>query len=105
MVYLIKNRADNPNLGREIDVILDAIQCANVKYPQLAIRELSNPNTEYLNIREKISAAGEGAMASIAKSFVDHIPRSDEQFVEVLNAYFGVSLLEAFTYYLSVARC
>jgi hypothetical protein len=105
MAYLIKNRADHPNLSREIDAILDAIQSANVKYPQLAIRELSNPNTEYLNIREKISAAGEGAMMSIAKNFIDHIPRSEEQFEEVLNAYFGVSLLDAFSYYLSVTRC
>lgn len=105
MAYLIKNRAEQKNFSSEIDVILDSVHAANVKYPQLAIRELSNPNTEYLNIREKISAAENGSMEYIAKSFIDHIPQSEEIFLGTLNAYFNISLLDTAMYYLSVARC
>jgi len=105
MAYLIRNRADQTKFGAEVDDVLDSIHSINVKYPQLAIRELSNPNTEYLNIREKISAAENGPMGNIAKSFIDHIPRSEGAFLETINAYSSISLLDAATYYLSVARC
>jgi len=102
--YLIKNRSDRSELTKQVDSLLESIQASNMRYPQLAIRELSNPNTEYLNIREKISLADAGAMSYIAKSFIDHIPRSQNQFQNILKSYFGVSLLDALFYYMSVAR-
>ncbi|USX15340.1 hypothetical protein NHH88_06005 [Oxalobacteraceae bacterium OTU3CAMAD1] len=103
--YFLKNRCDNADLSHRIDLLLERIQIGNIRYPQLAIRELSNPNTEYLNIREKIASSDETPMALIAKNLIDHVPRSLEQYTNILNAYFSVSLLDAFLYICSSARC
>lgn len=104
LIYLVKNRATRSDISRRADALLEEIQVGNVRYLQLAIRELSSPNTEYLNIRDKVSAAAEDGIAAIAKSLVDHVPRSNEQFIETLNAYFGLSLFDAYLYYCSVSR-
>lgn len=98
LAYLIKNRSD-AETGRKIDLLLDEIQVGNVRYLHLAIRELSSPNTEYLNIREKLNSANEDDISWIIKSFVDHIPRSEQDYANTLNSYFGISLIDAFLYH------
>jgi hypothetical protein len=105
LAYLIKKVSDQGDIVRRIDLYLDGLQVGNIKYIQLAIRELSSPNTEYLNIRDKISAVDENSIGIIAKSFIDHIPRSEKQFLDILNSYFSISLLDAYLYHCSTLRC
>lgn len=105
LAYFLKNRCDDALLSHRVDSFLERIQIGNIRYPQLAMRELSSPNTEYLNIREKIANSDEAPMALIAKNLIDHVPRTLEQHINTLNAYFSVSILDAFLYLCSSARC
>jgi hypothetical protein len=105
LAYFLKNNVKSADLLNRIDYFLDNIRIRNIRYPQLAMRELSSRNTDYLNIREKIGNADDAPLALIAKSFIDHIPRTEKQFNETLNAYFTVSLFDALLYYCTSTRC
>jgi hypothetical protein len=104
LVYLIKNRCARPDLNRQIDQFLEEIQVGNIRYLHLAIRELSSPNTEYLNIREKLNSTNERDVSWVIKSFIDYIPRSEEEYINTLNSYFGISIIDAYLYYCSIER-
>lgn len=91
-------------LVREVDELLIDLKTENVRYLWLAIRELSSEKTDYFNISEKINGLEDGTIGAIARSLLDHIPRSEAIFQETLGSYYRISLFDAHLYLCNVSR-
>ncbi len=105
ILYFIRNHSiNNPAQVKEIEQILIEIKTDNVRYLSLAIKELSSEKTDYFNISEKINNADDSIVISIAKHFIDHIPRNADTFVKTLNAYYRISVFDAYLYLCSIQR-
>jgi len=105
VLYFVRNHAPNGSaIVQTVDGILTQVKTKNVRYLSLAIRELSSPKTDYFSICDKINASEESSLIWIAKSFIDHIPRSTDVFVKTLSAYYSISIFDAFLYYACVQR-
>jgi len=105
ILYLIRSRiTDDPNAIEKVDHILVQIKTENLRHLSLVIRELSSNITDYFNIRDKINNSDHNLITCIAKNFIDHVPRTEEIYLETLNAYYRISLLDVFLYQYSVLR-
>lgn len=97
-LHYIKNHVSGQPLAKEIDELLSGIAVENVRYIYGAIRELSSGKTDYLNISDKVNKAEESVSVVIARTFIDHIPRTEEVFSSTLSSLYLVSLFDAFLY-------
>lgn len=88
-----------------VDNLLRKIGIDRTSYFPRVIKELSNPRTDFFTICRKIDRIKERTpVGVISKSFVDHIPRTKEQFDERLSAFYAFSLVDAFLYLCCVHR-
>lgn len=97
-LHFIRNHAPSQLLTKEIDELLQRISVDNVRYISSAMRELSSGKTDYFNISERVNKAEDGVSVAIARSFIDHIPRSEKIFYSTLSGFYLVSLFDAFLY-------
>ncbi|WP_157072014.1 hypothetical protein [Cupriavidus sp. HPC(L)] len=99
VLHFIRARAtEDPDVPEAVDTLLLEVGLSNVRYLSLAIKELSSEKTDFFNICEKIHGLEESLVSAIARSFVDHIPRTYESFLETLVAYYYISVFDAFVY-------
>ena len=108
-LFLIKNRSEqvlkSKDVSKEIDAYFVKINIRNSQYIFDVIWELSNENTGYFNICNKINAnKGEKPEHYIAKNFTDHVIREKIIFIKTLNSYYVFSLIDAFLFYASARR-
>ncbi|MBA6374711.1 hypothetical protein H4J64_05770, partial [Colwellia sp. BRX8-2] len=109
VLFFIRNHTENVDefgsVADDVDGILNKIEIENTGYLESAIRELSNPRTDYFNICKKIIDSEENNNINyIARSFISHVFRSKEVFLNTLNAYFSFSIIDSFLYYASSSR-
>ncbi|MCV0437434.1 MAG: hypothetical protein K5880_02295 [Hydrogenophaga sp.] len=98
-LHFIRNRVvSNQDLMQHVDEILLDASIENVKYIATVIRELSSSKTDYFNITNRIRKADLSVSVTIARTFIDPIPRSPVEFEAALNSYYYVSLFDAFLY-------
>jgi len=104
ILFYMRNHVDDSEehgvVLENIDVILDKIEVGNVRYLESAIRELSNPRTDYFNICNKIKdLEGNDFTVYIANNFITHVVKNESQFIDTLSAYYEFSLIDAFLYF------
>lgn len=100
ILYFIKNHVQ-PRSTEMIsaDGYLRKIRVDKTKYLPRVIKELSNPRTDYFAICKKIRRIKkETQLGIISHTFVDHVPRTENEFLSCLSAYYSFSLLDAFFY-------
>lgn len=98
-LQFIKNHSlGAQELTREIEKILEEAAANNVRYVSSVMRELSSARTDYFNISDRILKAEPSVSVTIAKTFLDVIPRSFEEFSFALSSLYCVSLFDAFLY-------
>lgn len=98
-LQFIKNHtSETQDLTKEIEKILDDASASNVRYVSSVMRELSSARTDYFNISDRVSKAELNAGVIIARTFLDVIPRSFEEFSFALSSLYCVSLFDAFLY-------
>lgn len=98
-LQFIKNHSVGAqDLTREIDKILEEAAANNMRYVSSVMRELSSARTDYFNITDRILKAEPGVSVTIAKTFLDGIPRSFEEFSSALSSLYCASLFDAFLY-------
>ncbi|MDM8359742.1 hypothetical protein [Pandoraea communis] len=97
-LHFIRNHVPGQPLVKDIDGLLQSIAVDNVRYISSVIRELSSGKTDYFNISDRVNKAEGGVGVAIARSFIDHIPRSEEEFSATLSGFYLVSLFDAFLY-------
>ena len=104
ILNFIRNRVEDAKLLLFIEQMLSNIKSENIDNLSLVIRELSSSKTDYFNICDKINNSDDGCAIRIAKSFIDHIPRGKVEFERTLDAYYEISLFDAYLYLYSMAR-
>lgn len=109
MFFFVRNHVEQDEnyilLETKIDELLIKVQLSNLDYLESAIKELSSPRTDFFNICDKINNTNEDVpIYHIAKSFISHICKDNDEFLNTLNAYYAVSLVDAFLYYSSISR-
>jgi hypothetical protein len=109
MLFLIKIRSEQvlkcKEVSKKIDAIYIKINITNFQYIYDVIWELSNENTDYFNICNKVNAnKNENSECYIAKNFTDHVIREKHVFIKTLNSYFLFSLVDAFLFYANTRR-
>ena len=98
-LHFIRNRViTDQNRVKEIDDVLNSASVENVKYIATVSRELSSSKTDYFNIADRIGKADWTLSVAIARTFVDIIPRSPDEYFDALNGFYSVSLFDAFLY-------
>jgi hypothetical protein len=97
--------AEYEDTSAKIDSILHRTKISNMKKVELAIKELSNPRTDYFNVHKRIEAVDQTtSLNNIIKSFVFHIPKNRDDFERTLCSYYNFSLIDSFLYIASTAR-
>ncbi|WP_316424828.1 hypothetical protein [Klebsiella oxytoca] len=105
MISFITNRyqmfnMDDKVILSKIDALKSRILISNNPSLEGAVIQLSNLRTSHLAICKRINELKDSSYKSIiAKSFINPVPKNNDDFVKTLNAYYSVSLLDAFLYY------
>lgn len=97
-LQFIRNHLSNQSDIDNVDAILSEISVNNIRYISMVTRELSSGKTDYFNISDRIKNSTKNTNTLIAGSFLDHIPRSENEFFETLNSLYIISLFDAFLY-------
>lgn len=97
-LQFIKNHTADQSIIEEIDAVLHGISVKNVRYISMVIRELSTGKTDYFNISDRINNSEPSISTLIARNFLDHIPRTEQDFCNTLNSLYLVSLFDALLY-------
>ncbi|MEZ2829393.1 hypothetical protein [Serratia liquefaciens] len=97
--YQIFNMVDKTILGK-IDAVKNKIAISNNTALEGAVIQLSNLRTSHLAICKRINdLKSDNYKSSIAKYFINPIPKDYTTFIQTLNAFYSISLLDAFLYY------
>lgn len=109
ILFFITNHTENNSkydlLQEEINNLFLKIQLSNVGYLETAIRELSNPRTDYFNICNKIySNKSRTPIQYISKDYIYHTVKTESEFLDKLSSYYSFSLLDAFLFHQSSIR-
>jgi hypothetical protein len=106
LLFFIRINSDQDyEILRGIDSIFKKIKIENTRQLPNIIKELGSPRTDYFKVTKKIMGLSSGdSITLIAKSFIEHCPKSEEQFVQTLSAYHAFSLLDSYLYWSSVER-
>lgn len=105
MISFITNRyqmldMDDKAILAKIDGLKSKIIISHNPALEGAVIQLSNLRTSHLAICKRINDLKDDSYKSfIAKSFINPIPKDYNGFIKTLNAYYSVSLLDAFLYY------
>ncbi|KZY33842.1 hypothetical protein A3730_17215 [Alcanivorax sp. HI0044] len=107
-LYYIRLRVDeNPYYSLQLADVNDLfhrINIDNLGFLVGAIRELSNVQADYFNIRRRIADfESDTPVSVVAKNLLDFVVYDESEYLRTLNAYYSISLLDAFLY-MSVAR-
>ena len=98
-LHFIKNHvAPGQDLAKEIDEILSQAKVENIRYISSVIRELSSGRTDYFNIIDRVTKADWSISVSIARTFIDFIPRSQREFATTFSSLYYISIFDAFLY-------
>lgn len=91
---------DDKFILSKIDALKSRILISNNPSLEGAVIQLSNLRTSHLAICKRINELKDDSHKSIiAKSFINPVPQNYDNFLKTLNAYYSVSLLDAFLYY------
>lgn len=109
VLFFIKNCIDGfpgqEAVSSKIDNIFLKVEMDHIKSVALAIKELSNPRTDYFNICKRIdSTPRKSALNNIIKGFIFYIPKNGNDFEQALSSYYNFSLIDAFLYLASISR-
>ncbi|ELE9013841.1 hypothetical protein RM345_002813 [Enterobacter cloacae] len=110
MISFITNRyqmfdMDDKQILGKVDSLKNRIAISNNPALEGAVIQLSNLRTSHLAICKRINDLKDDSYISfIAKSFINPIPRDYESFIKTLNAYYSISLIDAFLYYQVVSH-
>lgn len=105
ILFLIKSHANSDSpIVKEVDLLSGTINVENARYLLLAIKELCSQKTDYFNICQKINSSEYGVANTIARNFIDPIPRSESSYKKTLSAYYLFSLLDAYLFFASTQR-
>ncbi|EKN3392566.1 hypothetical protein ACHZG5_001516 [Yersinia enterocolitica] len=96
---------EDKNLLNKIDKLKQSINISNNNFLAEAVSQLSNLRTSHLTISKRINdLTATFGKVLIAKSFINPIPESYEDFLKTLNAYYSFSLFDAFIYYQNICQ-
>ena len=105
IISLITNRyqlftLEDSELLSKIEKLKIKVSSSNNIFIEGVVTQLSNLRTSHLSICKKISELREDFQNGyIAKSFINPIPHTYNDFLQTLNAFFSFSLFDAFIYY------
>ncbi|WGK60045.1 hypothetical protein [Pantoea sp. SS70] len=83
----------------KIDRLKSEIEISKSQFIWEVVSQLSNLRTSHIAICKRINELDENIQNGlIAKFFIDPIPKSQEEYVKTVNAFFSFSVLDAYLY-------
>lgn len=97
--------SDAKEIVVQINKKLNSYGIKKIRKVDIAIKELTNPRTDYFLIVSKIKEREPEDWADLViKSFVQTVPKDYDDYLNILNGYYGASLLDSLLYILYLSN-